>query len=81
MQPHPAPDVSKTMHIFEHWVAMRQVEVLVDFYRTQEHGRLSEVQQWALNLGLKNLGSHKKKAVLYLSLAADIEYMIEGSKI
>ena len=68
------------MHIFEHWVAMRQVEMLVDFYRTQEDGRLYKVQKEAINAGLQWLGLHKKLAVIFLSVAAEIEYMIEGSK-
>ena len=60
---------------------MRLVEMLGDFYRTQEDGRLYNAQKWAITVGLKMLGYVKKYAVIFLSLAADIEYMIEGSKI
>lgn len=91
IQPHPTPDVSKTMHIFEHWLAMRSVETLVDFYRTQEDGRLYKTQElakeWArlaIHDGLKSLGIRKKfvthGTISLLSVAASIEYMIEGDQ-
>jgi hypothetical protein len=74
-KPQPSSTLFKSMDIFEHWVATQSVEMLVEFYRSQDAGRkpcLDIAKQILDQLNIKDL------AVVHLSLAAEIVYMAQS---